>query len=337
MVATVVTRPLRWVAVAVALALPGAACDDGADTPSATTSYSAVPSPSPAEIPALPPPPSPAASPAPSPQPAAYGPVDVQLDRPGVHTGTIDGPDGSRTFHVHLPEGELAGAPLLLALHGYTQDAAGFEEYTGLAGAATQRGIVAVTADGIGNSWNGGLSCCPPATRRDVDDVGFLDALAGALTDELALDPDRTWVVGFSNGGFLGLRVACEGDGTVDAVVSHAGTMDRECAPTHPVSVLLSHGDRDPVIPFEHGRGPVSPQAEGRGARAIFAAWRALVGCPEPTPRGSVAGEELLAAPCQADTAVGLVVWRGVGHSWPHELNALVLDWLDADGERRDA
>ncbi|MBW3659452.1 MAG: prolyl oligopeptidase family serine peptidase [Actinobacteria bacterium] len=250
-------------------------------------------------------------------------------------TGSIEGPDGVRTFHVRLPDAPAPGAPLLVALHGFTQGSTGFESYTGLAEAAAARGIVTVLPDGIEDSWNGGSSCCPPATRRGVDDVGFLRALTAGLQAELDLDQERTWAVGFSNGGFLALRTACEAPEVFAAVVSHAGTMDLACEPEQPVSVLLSHGDRDGLIPFDGGRGPVSPQAAGRGARDVFAAWRELDGCPEPTPRRSRADEELLATPCDDGTAVGLAVWAGVGHVWPSHLNALLLDWLEEDAARR--
>lgn len=312
------------------LVVVATACAAGADTPAPT------PDPLPSVTAAAPASPRPSPTPARRPPPpAAYGPLDLEVPGAGQHTGAIDGPDGTRTFTVHVPDAPLPGAPLLVALHGFTQGSTGFENYTGLAAAATARGIVAVTPDGIEDSWNGGASCCPPASRRDIDDVGFLGALADALRSELSLDPARTWVVGFSNGGYLALRLACEAPEAFTAVVSHAGTMDLPCEPDAPVSVLISHGDRDAIVPFEDGRGPVSPQAAGRGARDVFAAWRELDGCPEPVRRDALAGEELLATPCRDGTAVGLAVWAGVGHTWPAELNQLVLDWLEEDAARR--
>ncbi len=274
-----------------------------------------VPTPAPAA-------PSPAASPVP------YGDLDVDLAGPGLHPGSIDGPDGPRTFRVHLPEGPTADAPLLLALHPFTFDGEAFERLTGLADDATARGVVTVFPDGVARSWNGGLTCCPPATGAGIDDVGFVRALATRLQDALDLDPDRTWAVGFSNGGFLALRLACEAPDVVSAVVSHAATMDRDCRPDEPVSVLVSHGADDELVPFAGGRGPVSPQAEGRGAREVFAAWLAIDGCPAPVPRSSVADE--LATPCAGGTRVGLAVWPDLGHAWPAEGNTRFLDWLEA-------
>lgn len=319
----------RWLVAGLVLAATACATDVGTTTagpsaaPSPTPAVTVVPSPAPAP-----------SSPAPE-APATYGSLVLDPGDADVRTGSIEGPDGVRTFRVHLPDDPAPGAPMLVALHGFTQGSVGFETYTGLAEAATARGIVTVLPDGIDDSWNGGSSCCPPATRRGVDDVGFLRALTEALQAELDLDRDRTWAVGFSNGGFLALRTACDAPEVFTAVVSHAGTMDLACEPQHPVSVLLSHGDRDTIIPFEGGRGPVSPQAAGRGARDVFAAWRELGGCPEPTPRNSLAGEELVAAPCDDGTAVGLAVWSGAGHVWPADLNAFLLDWLAADAERR--
>lgn len=318
-----------WLVACVVLAATGCAPSTG--TAPATPSPAPIPTPSVAATPT----PTPAPQPSPSLTPAAYGTLVLEPGDAGERRGTIEGPDGVRTFGVHLPDDLAPGAPLLVGLHGYTQGSAAFEIYTGLAGTATARGMVTVLPDGIEDSWNGGSSCCPPATRRGVDDVGFLRALTEGLRTELDLDPERTWAVGFSNGGFLALRTACEAPEVFAAVVSHAGTMDLVCEPAQPVSVLLSHGDRDGLIPFEGGRGPVSPQSAGRGARDVFAAWRQLDGCPEPTPRRSLADDELLAHPCDDGTAVGLAVWAGVGHVWPSDLNALLLDWLEEDAARR--
>lgn len=321
-----------WLAAAAVGALVAVGCagssagEPVAGAPTATATTDPDPGPSPA-------PPSPSVA-ARTPRPDHARPV-VALDGEGVHEGTLDGPDGVRTFRVHVPAELDADAPLLVALHPFTQNGRAFEELTSLAEDAVARGIVTVSPDGIGASWNAAETCCPPATRLEVDDIGFLRALVAGLREELDLDPGRTWAAGFSNGGFMALRLACEAGDVFTAVVSHAGTMDRACAPSEPVSVLVSHGAEDTLVPFEGGDGPVSPQAEGRGARDVFAAWRALDGCPEPAPRTSDASEDLLAAPCAQDTAVGLAVWDGTGHAWPRQLNALLLDWLAADADRR--
>ena len=52
--------------------------------------------------------------------------------------------------------------------------------------------------------WNARLKI------SDIDDVGFLTALAKDLQRAHDLDPERTFASGVSNGGFMSYHLACE-------------------------------------------------------------------------------------------------------------------------------
>ena len=49
-------------------------------------------------------------------------------------------------------------------------------------------------------SFNAG-GCCPPATRNNVDDVGFTEAILSVLQEKLPIDARRLYATGMSNGG----------------------------------------------------------------------------------------------------------------------------------------
>ncbi len=76
---------------------------------------------------------------------------------------------------------------------------------------AAAQGIAVAYPDGIGGSWNAG-GCCGQAEADDLDDVGFILALVDELVASYSIDPDRVYLTGFSNGGLLAYRLACESD-----------------------------------------------------------------------------------------------------------------------------
>jgi polyhydroxybutyrate depolymerase len=123
-----------------------------------------------------------------------------------------------RTARVRLPA-TLSGpkAPLVLALHGSDGSARGLEQLTGYDAVADREGFFVAYADGlpidlgagfVAQSWNSG-ECCEPATSAQVDDVGFLTALIEDLQRRYPVDPDRTFVVGHSNGAIMAQLLAC--------------------------------------------------------------------------------------------------------------------------------
>ena len=73
---------------------------------------------------------------------------------------------------------------------------------------------------------------------------------------EHAVDRRRVYVVGFSNGGFMSYRLACDHADRIAAIVSISGATyadpDR-CAPSEPVAVLEVHGTDDRTIPYDGG------------------------------------------------------------------------------------
>lgn len=269
-----------------------------------------------------------------------YGPLELVEAPDGLFDATITGPDGQREMVIHLPDGPTEGAPLLVALHPFTFTGSQFQRLTGLGSEGASRGAVVVLPDGLFSSWNGSGVCCPPATSRGVDDVGFVRATVTRLREQLGVDPDRTWVTGFSNGGYLAIRLACEASDVVTAFAAHAASMDLACEPDEPSSALISHGQLDRVVPFAgaptrgDGRGP---RAGSLGAREVAARWRDVDGCTgegTPTPDAATT-DDTTTEGCEDGTEVRLVVWPGVEHAWPTAATSTFLDWFEADAERR--
>lgn len=182
-------------------------------------------------------------------------------------------------------------APLVVLLHGYGADGAIQTAYFGMAEAAAERGMLLVAPSGTEDVtglrfWNATDACCARAgggDGTDVDDVGYLLDVIDTVEADHAVDPNRVYLVGHSNGGFMSFRMACDHADVVAAIVSLAGATfadPADCSPTEPVATLQVHGTADETIEYDGGaiRGTAYPSAA-----ETLEAWVANNGCdPEP-------------------------------------------------------
>ena len=127
--------------------------------------------------------------------------------------------------------------------------------------AASAAGMVVAFPQGLGStvtyptgaSFDAG-QCCSAAMWARVDDVGLALALLAALRDRFT--PRATVVAGFSNGGMLAWRVACEHAAAVDAVIDASGTEALnavDCHPDRAITAIAVHGTSDTYVPFDGG------------------------------------------------------------------------------------
>lgn len=246
---------------------------------------------------------------------------------------TVDVDGRERRYLLITPADVQASTPIVLVLHGSTQNPTVFRRTTGdvFDTLATRHGAVVAYLEGHRRSWNDErLGGRQPAHREGVDDVGFVDAVATSLAAEFGLSDARPFLVGYSNGGQLVLRLLERTPDRVRAavVVATALPVPAETADgVQPGSVPLTivHGTADPVVPYEGGLAKLLgllPRGRGISAPATarhFAARNGLDGTPVRTelPQGGrtrVVREEF-SAPGK-DPVVQLTVVGG-GHTVP--------------------
>lgn len=161
----------------------------------------------------------------------------------------------NRAFVLHVPDGLLAPAPLVVALHAHSQEPKDIRAYSRLEALADEQGFVVAFPEGASGSWNAG-TCCMPGSRDGVDDLAFLDEVIALSRTRALIDPTRISLTGGSNGAMMALRYACERPEVVASVAVVAGPLVAPCAPELPVPVLVLHGARDRVVPLQGGRNP---------------------------------------------------------------------------------
>jgi len=218
-----------------------------------------------------------------------------------IHWTAADG--RTRTYRVIVPPDLPQPAPYVVGMGGLylclgnTQATQAWEQHPGVA---------VIYAQGVGCSFNAGR-CCGQASRDDVDDVAYLRQV---LTDTAATwprDSGRTMVAGFSNGGMMAYRFACEQPSLISAVGVDAGTDVSACTPSTPVAVRHVHGDADTVVPYDGTENAPYCSCELPPVPSVLASWRRA--------------DRATATPVEA------TVLPGMGHSW-----ATTADGLDATG-----
>lgn len=167
----------------------------------------------------------------------------------------------TRTYRSYVPKGLPKGAPLLFVMHGSGQNGAQIRIETGyeFERLADRHGFAVVYPNARSFDWNDCSKVGDFSFKgREVDDVGFLSALAGRLSEELELDRKRVFATGVSSGGLMSLRLALEAPDKFRAVAAVSANLPAaenfKCKPSGQASsVMLMNGTKDPLVPYAGG------------------------------------------------------------------------------------
>ena len=130
--------------------------------------------------------------------------------------------------------------------------------------------------------WNAG-TCCGESGRENIDDVGFIKAVLAEISAKMPIDIHRVYVAGFSDGGRMAYRLACEMSTQIAAIGVVSGSLKSDdCAPAKSVAVLAIHGTDDPIVPIDEDADTqpattISPMAESMPPSVQF--WISANGC----------------------------------------------------------
>lgn len=216
------------------------------------------------------------------PAPGCTKPVGSQ---PLAFRGHIARPEGSRAYEVRLPAAADPQHParVVFILHPFGSTALDYLNATHFPEIFNPAGWAVVAPDGVNRSFNAG-DCCGQASREKVDDVGFLLAIIDDLKERACIQPERVYLAGFSNGGFLSQAFACAHPERVGAIQSVGGMVGvHPCEPKEPVSALIVNGIGDDVIPVDGG-GPYHTHSLGE----TLDTWRDAGGCEDLPGDGGV-------------------------------------------------
>ena len=232
----------------------------------------------------------------------------------------------SRRYVVLRPNPAPASAPLLLLLHPNGTSPENMANLTQVADFALTQGFWAVMPEAISGKWKDDPGSTPS------DDVRFISSLIDTLSTQ-GIDATRVYAAGYSNGGFMSERLACELSGKIAAFGIDAaelrGTQASACAPVKLRSKLYFLGTADNIVPYA---GVYSGSPNGLwSASDTMNYWVGKQKCggvlanslPDRA-KDNTTVQQTQYTGCTSGTALQLYTVTGGGHAWPGGLTAAV-------------
>ncbi len=261
--------------------------------------------------------------------------------------------------------------PLMLVLHGYNMDAQSMNGFVQATAAASALNAFVIIPEGRADLsgkrfWDATDACCNFfGANPAISDEDYLVSLVKEAIEKYPVDRRNITVIGFSNGGFMANRLACNHSELFSGVASLSGANylnPEQCKPKKPISMLQIHGTYDPLISFNGGTLVPSEPSFPRypSAMQTTAFWAEHNKCKQQTFTAgadelsqfnidflyqSVSNPAELANysdignetdhidyfDCKKDEKVGLWIMNGLGHApfYKPDLLLKVMDFLD--------
>ena len=239
---------------------------------------------------------------------------------------------GTRGYRLYVPSGHVGlPMPLVVMLHGGTQDAVTFAAATGMNDLAERQGLLVAYPEqppsaNAGRYWNW---FAPGHQRRGAGEPSLLAGITRQVTDRYGADATRVYVAGFSAGGAMaavmaavypdlyaaagvhsGLPYAAAGDVASAFAAMKQGPPGSARHPASPLPLIVFHGDQDAIVAPANAAGLIDyVLAAGSADR-----------CQDVVTTGQVPGGYAYTRTCYQDLAGTALAERWTihhgGHAW---------------------
>jgi len=235
---------------------------------------------------------------------------------PGRNLASFDVEGDMRTAVLVVPADMSRPAPLVFAFHGHGGQGASMERRSNIEDLFTA--AIVVYPDGlVGHKGKTDPEGVKPGWQTQLGeledrDIAFYDTMLATLRSELAVDPDRIYLMGHSNGSaFVSLLLNQRGDAVAATATLSAQPPPRLLRSDPVRSMFMSIGTDDPIVPYD------------KQQESIPAAQRKLGVDPA---KATVAGY-LRSEPGRGNLELATYVYPG-GHAPPPEVFGLVVEFF---------
>lgn len=214
-------------------------------------------------------------------------------------TRTLNWDGTDRQYIEYVPTSYTGDnpTPVIFCLHGLGDDMTNFSSALALNAFGEASGWLIITPQALmaqvmgmdfGTAWNSGVAAYGTVIgdvilNENVDDSGFLTAVLDSLENNLNINTDSIFFMGFSMGGFMCNRMALEHGDRITAIASVSGTIGASLTPAAfaNVNALHIHGDADTQVTYDNADFDtgVGVYSVGTGALETVEYWRNYNNC----------------------------------------------------------
>ena len=246
----------------------------------------------------------------------------------------------SRQYRIYIPDSLPKNAPLVLALHGYGGNNNDMMNNYGWTDLSDKEGFVVAFPNGTRDQSNARFWDVDYDFHQgiDVDDDGFLSSLAIHLQGLHGLDPERTFVTGFSNGAEMCFQLACRESETFTAFAPIIGmmldTLFTNCNPAVVRPILSMNGTDDSVTLYNGDMNNSGGWGAYRSIPETMAFWADIMETPTMTrtylPDSVPTDGSTVRLDIYTSTEHARSLWYylviGGGHDWPGQWGNMDID-----------
>ena len=239
-----------------------------------------------------------------------------------------------REYLIHVPANYTSSKPiaLLIALHGGFGSGVSMEKFSNFNSISDRDTFIVVYPSGFQKHWNDGRNVNLYETQsKNLDDVGFIEALIDSLSTHYKIDQKRIYATGASNGGMMSYRLALELSTKIAAIAPVIANIPSNLAdkkPVRPMPVLIINGTADPLMPYEGGDVKFRNKSIGKvlSSKQTFDLFSSFNNCSndikttsltDSAPEDGCTATVYTHLNCQEDHSVILYCIQNGGHSWP--------------------
>ena len=189
-------------------------------------------------------------------------------------SGALGLDSGGRDGVIQMPSAAPSGkVPLLVFLHGATQNGAGMLRRIGAA--ADRAGVAVLAPDSRDTTWD--------AIRgRFGDDVTFLNRALEHVFSRLDVDPARVALGGFSDGASYALSLGLANGDLFPRVAAFSPGFVISAEPHGKPRFFVSHGTADQILPIDQCSRVIVPRLKGMGYEVTFREFEGRHEMPAP-------------------------------------------------------